>query len=365
MQVSEDGLNFEYPGRFLHLRDAFPRELWGDVVAPGGPEPAPADSDGPARIVVLGGDEPLPAPARGPARPAPRRWPARARWPSPSRAPTRPPPARAPAPRRRARPPPGPAPPPRPSLLPPPDPAPPPRPGPCPSSRIRASPPPSPRAASWRSSRPSGSTTWRRRRTSPGCSPSSSRTAPSRSTSARAAPSTWTRRTPRTRSARFLGGAGWPRAEQLQQAEALAERFGGDLRRGAVRPRAAQPGSAFTQLAQRAQGSCTRPARRVRHLHLRAARSCPPHKAMPLGNRWAVLSDLVRRIPTADLKRRLQPVLRPAHHEVRRARGRQRPAPHPARGARARASSTGCARCAAPQDLPAGRGPRCCGSRSC
>ncbi|HLL04899.1 MAG TPA: hypothetical protein VK539_30210, partial [Myxococcaceae bacterium] len=35
LQVSEDGLNFAFPGRFPHLRDAFPRELWGDVIAPG------------------------------------------------------------------------------------------------------------------------------------------------------------------------------------------------------------------------------------------------------------------------------------------------------------------------------------------
>ncbi|HSP77241.1 MAG TPA: molecular chaperone DnaJ, partial [Myxococcaceae bacterium] len=35
IQVSEDGINFAFPGRFPHIRDAFPRELWGDVIAPG------------------------------------------------------------------------------------------------------------------------------------------------------------------------------------------------------------------------------------------------------------------------------------------------------------------------------------------
>ena len=32
LQVSEDGLNFAWPGRFPHLRDAFPREITGPTV---------------------------------------------------------------------------------------------------------------------------------------------------------------------------------------------------------------------------------------------------------------------------------------------------------------------------------------------
>ncbi len=35
LQVSKDGVNFAFPGRFPFIRKAFPRELWGDVVAPG------------------------------------------------------------------------------------------------------------------------------------------------------------------------------------------------------------------------------------------------------------------------------------------------------------------------------------------
>ncbi|KFA94392.1 hypothetical protein Q664_03145, partial [Archangium violaceum Cb vi76] len=42
LQVSEDGINFAFPGRFPHLRDSFPRETWGDVVPPGPSAPAPA-----------------------------------------------------------------------------------------------------------------------------------------------------------------------------------------------------------------------------------------------------------------------------------------------------------------------------------
>ena len=48
---------------------------------------------------------------------------------------------------------------------------------------------------------------------------------------------------------------------------------------------------------------------------------------MPLGNRWAVLSDQVRRIPTADLKRRLAPVLPLPIMKSGGPGGRQRAAP--------------------------------------
>src|SRR5688572_26717537 len=61
IQISEDGLNFAYPGRFPHLRDAFPRELWGDVVVPGPTSPAPA------RTAVIIPPEVSGAPAAPPA----------------------------------------------------------------------------------------------------------------------------------------------------------------------------------------------------------------------------------------------------------------------------------------------------------
>src|SRR6476659_3503450 len=56
VQVSRDGVNFVYPGQLPGIRDAFPRELWGDVIAPG-PMPA-AEPSGPPTTLVLGGDEP-------------------------------------------------------------------------------------------------------------------------------------------------------------------------------------------------------------------------------------------------------------------------------------------------------------------
>ena len=52
LQVSEDGINFALPGRFPHLRDAFPREMWGDVVPPG--PSAPASPPAPAAPPMAG-----------------------------------------------------------------------------------------------------------------------------------------------------------------------------------------------------------------------------------------------------------------------------------------------------------------------
>ncbi|RKG95616.1 molecular chaperone DnaJ [Corallococcus sp. CA053C] len=98
-------------------------------------------------------------------------------------------------------------------------------------------------------------------------------------------------------------------AEQLQQAEGSRERFGGDLLAALFGLGILQPATAFTQLAQRGGAILARVLRAESGTFTFEVRDLPSQKAMPLGNRWAVLSDQVRRIPTSDLKRRLTPVL--------------------------------------------------------
>jgi curved DNA-binding protein CbpA len=98
-------------------------------------------------------------------------------------------------------------------------------------------------------------------------------------------------------------------SEQLQQAEAARGRFGGELLGALFGLGLLQPASAFTQLAHRAQSILLKGLRAESGAFTFEARELPAAKAMPLGNKWAVLSDLVRRIPSADLRRRLQPVL--------------------------------------------------------
>ncbi|AKQ68948.1 Cell division protein FtsK [Myxococcus hansupus] len=97
--------------------------------------------------------------------------------------------------------------------------------------------------------------------------------------------------------------------EQLQQAGGSLERFGGDLLTALFGLGLLQPATAFTFLAQRAAGILGRGLKAEVGTFTFELRDLPANKAMPLGNRWAVLSDTVRRIPSADLKRRLTPVL--------------------------------------------------------
>ena len=99
-------------------------------------------------------------------------------------------------------------------------------------------------------------------------------------------------------------------AEQLQQAEAAKGRFGGELLGALFGQGLLQPTTAFTQLAQRAQSILFKGLRAESGAFTFEPKDLPAAKAMPLGNKWAVLSDLVRRIPSAELLRRLQPVLK-------------------------------------------------------
>ncbi|WP_420718264.1 J domain-containing protein [Pyxidicoccus sp. MSG2] len=106
-----------------------------------------------------------------------------------------------------------------------------------------------------------------------------------------------------------LMGAKLLTPEQLQQAESARARFGGDLLAALFGLGLLQPASAFTHLAQRAVLILARGLRADSGSFTFEPRDLPGQKAMPLGNRWAVLSDAVRRLPPTDLKRRLTPVL--------------------------------------------------------
>ncbi|WP_267145398.1 J domain-containing protein [Myxococcus guangdongensis] len=106
-----------------------------------------------------------------------------------------------------------------------------------------------------------------------------------------------------------LMGARLLTPEQLQQAEAAKERFGGDLLAALFGLGLLQPATAFSILAQRASSILFKGLRAESGMFAFELRELAGNKAMPLGNRWAVLSDTVRRMPSADIKRRLMPVL--------------------------------------------------------
>jgi tetratricopeptide (TPR) repeat protein len=98
-------------------------------------------------------------------------------------------------------------------------------------------------------------------------------------------------------------------AEQLQQAEAGRARFGGDLLAALFGMGLLQPASTFNHLSQRALSLLHKGLRAESGTFTYEPKELPAARAMPMGNRWAVLSDQVRRIPAPDIKRRLQHVL--------------------------------------------------------
>ncbi len=97
--------------------------------------------------------------------------------------------------------------------------------------------------------------------------------------------------------------------EQFQQAEAARDRFGGEVVAALFGLGLLQPATAFNHLSQRAVSILVKGLRAESGTFTYEARDLPAAKAMPLGSKWAVLTDQVRRLPTADLKRRLQAVL--------------------------------------------------------
>ncbi len=352
IQVSEDGINFAFPGRFPHLRDSFPRELWGDVVAPGPststapatpPAPQPgtppgAPAAGPVGVPMAGPGATAPArrppagaPAPGPgavpaaARPgAPVAGPGVPRAPAPAGAPM-PGPGAAPTAARPGAPVAGPGVPRAPA----PAGAPTPGPGTIPAAARPVTAPPSPAPAPPAPAQAAA----------PGAEelpPASGQLethSPVRLYGLLAAgnhtgllslaladctvgihfrkgnPEFIDSSHPEDALGAWLLQAKLVTAEQLQQAEAARGRFGGEVLAALFGLGLLQPASAFTQLAHRAQSILLKGLRAESGTFTFEARELPAAKAMPLGNKWAVLSDLVRRIPSTDLRRRLQPVL--------------------------------------------------------
>ncbi|HLL81672.1 MAG TPA: DUF4388 domain-containing protein, partial [Longimicrobium sp.] len=103
----------------------------------------------------------------------------------------------------------------------------------------------------------------------------------------------------------FLLKNGLATADQLKQAEAGLDRFGGELVGALFGLGILNPGTAFAQLAQRASALLLKAILSESGSFTFEGKDLAAHRAMPLGNKWAVLSDLVRRVPIPELKRRL------------------------------------------------------------
>jgi tetratricopeptide (TPR) repeat protein len=106
----------------------------------------------------------------------------------------------------------------------------------------------------------------------------------------------------------FLSKAGVVTAEQLKVAEKEKGRFGGEVLATLFALGLVNQSLVFPALTQRAAGILLRaflaPAGIFQHQQL----ELPPSRALPLGNRWGFLAEVMRRYPLAELKRRMMDV---------------------------------------------------------
>lgn len=93
--------------------------------------------------------------------------------------------------------------------------------------------------------------------------------------------------------------------EQLQQALREAPRFGGELLPALFGLGLLNPNAVFQHLGQRASALLMRLLSTEQGTFTFVAEELPPAKSMPLGNRWAVYADALRKLPQPDLRRRL------------------------------------------------------------
>lgn len=93
--------------------------------------------------------------------------------------------------------------------------------------------------------------------------------------------------------------------EQLGKAEKDKARFGGELIAAMFGLGILNPASAFQHLGQRAASILVRGLFAEHGTFTWELKDLPAHKAMPLGQRWSVVAEQVRKLPGAELKRRL------------------------------------------------------------
>jgi len=96
--------------------------------------------------------------------------------------------------------------------------------------------------------------------------------------------------------------------EQVARAEHEAIKFGNDVLAALFTIGAVNPGLVFPALAQRAADILLRAYLAPRGSFRFEALELPASKVVPLGNRWGLLAEVIRRVPLPDLKSRLMDV---------------------------------------------------------
>src|SRR5690242_5136924 len=96
--------------------------------------------------------------------------------------------------------------------------------------------------------------------------------------------------------------------EQVSRAEKEAVKYGNDVLAALFTLGAVNPGLVFPALAQRAADILLRAYLQPRGSFRFEALELPPNKVVPLGNRWGLLAEVIRRVPLPELKARLTDV---------------------------------------------------------
>ncbi|MGO8968213.1 MAG: DnaJ domain-containing protein [Myxococcaceae bacterium] len=106
----------------------------------------------------------------------------------------------------------------------------------------------------------------------------------------------------------FLSKASVVTAEQLKVAQKEKGRFGGDVLATLFALGLVNPAVVFPALTQRAAALLLRAFLAPQGVFRYQSVELPPSKALPLGNRWGFLAEVLRRFPLAELKRRMMDV---------------------------------------------------------
>ena len=106
----------------------------------------------------------------------------------------------------------------------------------------------------------------------------------------------------------FLLGQRLATQEQITRAEKEALKYGNDVLAALFTLGAVNPGLVFPALAQRAADILLHAYLAPRGSFRFEALELPPNKVVPLGNRWGLLAEVIRRVPLPELKSRLTDV---------------------------------------------------------
>jgi curved DNA-binding protein CbpA len=103
----------------------------------------------------------------------------------------------------------------------------------------------------------------------------------------------------------FLMAQGLATPAQLEEAEAQKARFGGELLPALFGLGLVNPNIVFQQIAERSTAILFRALTAESGTFTCQARELPAHKALPLGNRWSLYLEQLRRTPAAEVRRRM------------------------------------------------------------